>query len=107
MSSVSKDTGAEAPPDPVKELFDTGVALLTGTGTPSTKARSADRWRRRTFGTRAVRPAGRGHQSRLRAALLDRLLMREGNAEDWGRLSMALETLAFYAGVQRLPAKRA
>ncbi|SFK44140.1 Uncharacterized conserved protein YdaU, DUF1376 family [Sphingomonas sp. NFR04] len=47
ISSVSKDTGAEAPPDPVKELFDTGVALLTGTGTPPTKARSViGKWRK-------------------------------------------------------------
>lgn len=47
ISSVSNDTGAEAPPDPVKELFDTGVSLLTGAGTPPTKARSViGKWRK-------------------------------------------------------------
>lgn len=46
-SSVSKDTGAEAPIDPVKELFDAGVALLTSTGTSPSQARSLiGKWRK-------------------------------------------------------------
>ncbi|MET3725944.1 hypothetical protein [Sphingomonas trueperi] len=36
---------------------------------------------------------------------LDRLLAREGSAEDWSWLSTALEALAECAGVQRLSIK--
>lgn len=36
---------------------------------------------------------------------LDRLLSRDGNTEDWSRLSVALTALANCAGVQRVVAK--
>jgi uncharacterized protein YdaU (DUF1376 family) len=38
-SSVDKSTGGE-PPDPLKAMFDCGLALLTSTGTPERQARS-------------------------------------------------------------------
>lgn len=36
---------------------------------------------------------------------LDRLLARDGNGEDWGRLATALDALAECAGVQRITAR--
>ncbi|ALJ14103.1 DUF1376 domain-containing protein [Sphingopyxis macrogoltabida] len=47
-TSVSKDTGAGAPSDdPLKTLFDAGIELLTGTGTPEKQARSQiGKWRK-------------------------------------------------------------
>lgn len=39
-SSVSKDTGAEAPPDPKKIAFDSGVKLLGDAGTSPKQSRS-------------------------------------------------------------------
>lgn len=45
-SSVSKDTGVP-PPDPVKEVFDLGVSILTASGTPEKQARSLlGKWRK-------------------------------------------------------------
>ena len=38
-------------------------------------------------------------------AWLDRLIARDGNGEDWGRLATALEALAECAGVQRITAR--
>lgn len=48
IDSVPNGTGAEAPPvDPVKELFDAGVALLTGAGKSNSTARSLiGKWRK-------------------------------------------------------------
>lgn len=48
-SSLSKDKGADAPPDdPLKDLFDAGIALLTSTGTPEKQARSQiGKWRKK------------------------------------------------------------
>lgn len=44
--SVSKDTGGK-PPDPLKQLFDVGVALLTSTGGTERQARSLiGKWRK-------------------------------------------------------------
>lgn len=45
--SVDKSTGGEGPPiDPVKAMFDAGVALLTGAGVPDKQARSLiGKWR--------------------------------------------------------------
>lgn len=45
QSSVSEDTG-ETPPDPVKELFDVGVSILTDSGHTERQARSLiGKWR--------------------------------------------------------------
>lgn len=45
-SSVDKSTGGE-PPDPIKELFDTGVSLLTAAGQTEKQARSLiGKWRK-------------------------------------------------------------
>lgn len=46
-SSVSNDTGAEAPiEDPVKALIDTGISLLGAAGIPASRARSIiGKWR--------------------------------------------------------------
>lgn len=44
--SVSDET-ASSPPDPIKELFDVGVAVLTGTGISESRSRSLiGQWRR-------------------------------------------------------------
>ena len=46
QSSVDKSTGGE-PPDPIKELFDTGVSLLTAAGQTEKQARSLiGKWRK-------------------------------------------------------------
>lgn len=46
-SSVSKDTGAKAPRDPAKVMFDSGVSLLTEAGVAECKARSLlGKWRK-------------------------------------------------------------
>lgn len=45
-SSEGKPSGAEAPPDPLKELFDLGVSILTGSGNSEKQARSLiGKWR--------------------------------------------------------------
>lgn len=45
--SVDKSTGGEPPADPVKEMFDLGVALLTSTGCTEKEARSLiGKWRK-------------------------------------------------------------
>ncbi len=52
--SVAKATGAEAPADPVKLMFDSGVGLITSTGTSERSARSWLAKARSNFGTEAV-----------------------------------------------------
>lgn len=63
--SVTSVTGAHAPPDdPVKELFDAGVALLTGSGMPAGQARSLiGKWRKEQgdIATLAAVVAARDH----------------------------------------------
>lgn len=46
-SSVSNDTGGEPPVDPLKEIFDIGVALLTSSGQTEKQARTLiGKWRK-------------------------------------------------------------
>lgn len=55
-SSVPKGTGGEAPiDDPVKQIFDTGVALLTEAGVPIASARRMlGKWRKETNDARVL-----------------------------------------------------
>lgn len=52
--SVAKATGADAPVDPVKLMFDSGVGLITSAGKPERTARSWLAKARKDFGTEAV-----------------------------------------------------
>jgi uncharacterized protein YdaU (DUF1376 family) len=52
--SVAKATGADAPVDPVKLMFDSGVELITSAGKPERTARSWLAKARKDFGTEAV-----------------------------------------------------
>lgn len=53
-SSVAKATGADAPPDPVKILFDSGIALITKAGKGEAQARTWLGKARKDYGTEAV-----------------------------------------------------
>lgn len=49
-SSEAKASGADAPPDPIKELFDSGVKILTNLGVASKSARALVGQCRKEFG---------------------------------------------------------
>jgi uncharacterized protein YdaU (DUF1376 family) len=53
--SVAKATGAAAPPDPVKDVFDLGVAILTAAGQTEKQARSLiGKWRKSKSGAEVL-----------------------------------------------------
>lgn len=91
--SVSKDTGAEAPRDPVKELIDEGVALLTKDGSSQSSARSFIGKCRKQSGDQLVRAAFRDAE-RLNVAepkaWIAARLRNEGNS-----------SAAFYESIER------
>lgn len=115
-SSVSNDTGADAPPiDPVKAMFDAGVLLLTGAGVPEKQGRALiGKWRgqsgddevrlaiaeaqvarvsdpvpwltKRLAGKSKPKPAGIGSGD---DGYLDRVLAENAKREEWERSQAA------------------
>lgn len=96
QSSVSKETGAQAPSDdPLKDLFDAGLALLISTGTPEGRARSQiGKWRKRVGEARALaaivaaRDAGVSQPMEWIEARLRKIVDAETGDEDAARANI-------------------
>lgn len=73
--SVDKSTGTKAPSDPLKDLFDVGVELLTANGHTEKQARSLiGKWRQE---------AGKGNEAKVLAAFLECRRGAISNPVEW------------------------